>query len=184
MPDQNRRLWLIDAAYMLMSQQTVQPGYQFDYRKLRDKLEMDGKFFQAYYVNSTPNPPSDQQDAFHIWLKIAPPKGPRLQVRLFQLKALHIECPQCGHAYDRRVQKGVDIGIATLALTLADRYETLVLSSGDGDFKDMAEYVRNTLDKRFELAVFKSGVSTDLQSLTDQIYWIDDFLDDVRKDRR
>jgi uncharacterized LabA/DUF88 family protein len=181
MPDQNRRLWLIDAAYMFMSQSTVGEGYQFDYSKLRDKLEQDGKFFQVYYVNSTPNPPTDSQDAFHTWLKSAPPKGPRFQVRLFQLKTLHIECPQCRYAYDRRVQKGVDIGIATLALTLADRYDTLVLSSGDGDFKDMAEYVRNTLDKRFELAVFRNGVSTDLQSLTDQIYWVDDFLEEVRK---
>lgn len=26
MPDRNRRLWLIDAAYMFMSQQAVAPG--------------------------------------------------------------------------------------------------------------------------------------------------------------
>jgi uncharacterized LabA/DUF88 family protein len=166
---------------MFLSQQTVGTGFQFDYKKLRDHLEQDGKFFQAYYVNSTPNPPTDQQDAFHTWLKSAPPRGPRLQVRLFQLKGLHIECPQCHYVYERRVQKGVDIGIATLALTLADRYDTLCLSSGDGDFRDMAEHVRNTLNKRLELAVFKAGVSTDLQSLSDHIYWIDDFLQDVRK---
>ena len=77
MPEQNRRLWLIDAAYMFLGQQTVGTGFQFDYKKLRDHLERDGKFFQAYYVNSTPNPPTDQQDAFHTWLKSAPPRGPR-----------------------------------------------------------------------------------------------------------
>lgn len=182
MARQNRRLWLIDAAYMLYSQQSIDQGYQFDYAKLRRKLELDGPFFQVYYVNSTPNPPTDEQDSFHTWLKCAPPRGPRFQVRLFKLKTLQCECPECGHAYDRQVQKGVDIGICTLALTLADRYETLVLSSGDGDFKDMAEHVRNTLDKRFELAVFRSGVSTDLQSISDHIYWIDDFVNEVRKD--
>jgi uncharacterized LabA/DUF88 family protein len=181
MPNQNRRLWLIDAAYMFMSQQTIESGYVFDYKKLREKLEENGRFFQVYYVNSTPNPPTDQLDAFHMWLKSAPPRGPRFQVKLFPLKNLHVECPYCRLAYERRVQKGVDIAIATLALTLADRYDTLCLSSGDGDFRDMAEYVRNTLNKRFELVVFRSGVSTDLQSLTDEIYWLEDLKDEVRK---
>jgi len=85
MPEQNRRL-LIDAAYMFMSPQTIGSGFQFDYKKLRDRLEQDGKFFQVYYVNSTPNPPTDQQDAFHMWLKSAPPKGPRFQVRLLSAR--------------------------------------------------------------------------------------------------
>ena len=175
---------MIDAAYMFASQETIGQGYQFDYGKLRKKLEHDGGFFQVYYVNSTPNPPTDQQDAFHTWLKSAQPRGPKIQVKLFKLKSLEIKCPHCRKVYEREVQKGVDIGISTLALTLADRYETLVLSSGDGDFRDMAEYVRNTLDKRFELAVFRKSVSTDLQSLSDHIYWIDDFANEVRKDNQ
>lgn len=182
MPESNRRLWLIDAAYMFMSQSTVAPQWRFDYKKLRDKLEtVGGPFFQVYYVNSTPNPPTDMQDAFHTWLKSAPPKGPRFQVRLHRLKDLHMQCPTCNNAFDRKMQKGVDIGIATLALTLVERYDTLVLSSGDGDFKDALEHIRNTLNKRFELAVFKNGVSTDLQSLSDEVYWIDEFSVEVAK---
>jgi hypothetical protein len=125
MPDQNRRLWLIDGAYMYMAQQSLGQGYQFDYRKLREKIEQDGKLFQGYYVNSTPDPPTDAQDAFHTWLKSAPPRGPKLQVRLYKLKELYVECPHCMHAFARRVQKGVDIGIATLALTMVDRYQSL-----------------------------------------------------------
>lgn len=123
----------------------------------------------------------DAQDAFHTWLKSASPCGPKLQVRLHKLKELLVECPHCGQAFEKRVQKGVDVGIATLALTLVDRYDTLILSSGDGDFKDAIEYIRNTLDKRFELVVFNIGVSTDLQSLSDRIYWIDDFKNDVAR---
>lgn len=181
MLDRNRRLWLIDGAYMFMSQPTLEPGYEFDYRRLRDKLEQYGRLSQVYYVNSTPNPPSDAQDAFHSWLKSAPPRGPKFQVRLHSLKERTTQCPKCYMSFEKRVQKGVDIGIATLALTMVDRYDTLVLSSGDGDFKDAMEYIRNTLNKRLELLVFKSGVSTDLQSLSDQVYWIDDFKDEVLK---
>jgi hypothetical protein len=51
MPEQNRRLWLIDAAYMFMSQQTAGPGFQFDHKKLRDRLEQDGKFLQVYAIS-------------------------------------------------------------------------------------------------------------------------------------
>jgi NYN domain len=181
MSDGNRRVWLIDGAYMFMAQDSLGPGFKFGYKKLRDRIERDGRLVQGYYVNSTPSPPTDAQDAFHTWLKSGPPRGPKLQVRLYKLKELHLECPKCSTQFDRRVQKGVDIGIATLALTLVDRYDTLILSSGDGDFKDALEHIRNTLDKRLELVVFKAGVSTDLQSLSDHIYWIDDFKDVVAK---
>jgi len=177
--EDNRRLWLIDGAYMWYAQNSLVPAYQLDYRKLRDKLEEDGKVFQAYYFNATQNPPSDAQDSFHTWLKCARPSGPNLQVRLYKLKELHLKCPACSHEFDRQVQKGVDVGIATMALRLVDRYETLMLSSGDGDYMDSMEYVRNTLDKRLELVVFRYGVATDLQSLSDKIYWIDDFKQDV-----
>lgn len=181
MATENRRLWLIDGAYMYYAQQSMGLGYAFDYKKLRDKLEQDGRIFQGYYINSTPNPPTDAQDSFHTWLKSAPPRGPKLQVRLNKLKELHLECPACHSAFDRRVQKGVDIGVATLALTLADRYDSLILSSGDGDFKDAMEYIRNTLNKTLELVVFRTGVSTDLQSLSDRVYWIDDFKEEIAK---
>lgn len=181
---ENRRLWLIDGAYMFYAQQSMGSGYTFDYKLLRDKLEQDGRIFQGYYVNSTPNPPTDAQDAFHTWLKSAPPRGPRLQVRLYRLKELHLECPACHNAFDRRVQKGVDIGVATLALTLADRHDTLILSSGDGDFKDAMEHVRNALDKTLELVVFKSGVSADLQSLSDKVYWMDESKAEIAKGAR
>jgi uncharacterized LabA/DUF88 family protein len=57
-----------------------------------------------------------------------------------------------------------------------------VLSSGDADFKDPIDYIVNHLDKRFELAVFRSGVSTQLQSLSDRIYVIEDVLEEIVRD--
>ena len=77
-------------------------------------------------------------------------------------------------------QKGVDVGIATLALTLMNEYDTLLLSSGDGDLLDAVEYISQN-GKQIELVVFKAGVSTDLQARADRLYWIDDFRNDVRR---
>lgn len=56
MPD--RRLWLIDGSYIYMSQSSIGAGFKLDYKKLKNKIEVDGSIFQAYYVNSTPDPPT------------------------------------------------------------------------------------------------------------------------------
>jgi uncharacterized LabA/DUF88 family protein len=80
-------------------------------------------------------------------------------------------------------QKGVDVGMATLALIHRDRYETLLLSSGDGDLLDAVEFLSEQ-GKRIELAVFSEGVSTDLQARANQIFWINDFADEIRRDQK
>ncbi len=192
------RLWLIDAGYLLKAQSKVRLGYQFSYVKLRQRLEQDGPLWRAYYLNSTPNPPSDQQDGFHIWLRSAPPRGPKIVTKLYKLRQIRADAPYCetcqakvtvacpggvGHRLHKQQQKGVDVGIATLALVHSDKYETLVLSSGDGDLLDAVEYLSEK-GKRIELLVFRYGVSTDLQSRADRIYWIDDFADAVVQDKK
>jgi YgiT-type zinc finger domain-containing protein len=89
------RLWLIDAGYLLKCQRTVQQGYQFSYLKLRERLEQDGPLWRAYYLNSTPNPPSDQQDSFHTWLRAAPPRGPKIITKLYKLRNVKADRPYC-----------------------------------------------------------------------------------------
>jgi uncharacterized LabA/DUF88 family protein len=190
------RLWLIDAGYLFNAQRTVAPAFQFDYLKLRRKLEESGPMWRAYYLNSTPHPPTDAQDGFHSWLRSGTPRGPQLITKLYELKHLRADrayCEQCqtkvnlscpngaAHKIGNQQQKGVDVGLATLALTHRDRYETLLLSSGDGDLMDAVEFLSEQ-GKRIELAVFGDGVSTDLQARADRIYWINDFADDVCRD--
>ena len=69
------RLWLIDAGYLFNAQRSGGQGYQFDYLKLRHNLEESGPIWRAYYLNSTPHPPIDAQDAFHTWLRSGPVPG-------------------------------------------------------------------------------------------------------------
>ena len=190
------RLWLIDAGYLFNAQRSVGGGFQFDYLKLRRKLEESGPIWRAYYLNSTPHPPTDAQDAFHSWLRSAPPRGPQLITKLYQLKQVRADrayCEQCQtmvdltcphgaeHHIGNQQQKGVDVGIATLALIHRVRYETLMLSSGDGDLLDAVEFLSEQ-GKRIELAVFSEGVSTDLQARASDVLWINDFAEDVRRE--
>lgn len=175
-----KAIWVIDAAYLMKSA----PG-RFDYLPLKRYLEqVNGQpFFEGYYLNSTPNPPTDQQDSFHTWLKCAPPRGPKLRVQLYKLKDFHCECPQCRAKFDRPVQKGVDVGIATLLIKLASQglYDRLFLSAGDGDFEDAVSYVKSELHKETVLAGFMGSVSADLQIYCDEVVWLDDVWDQFKK---
>ena len=196
MPDDRKRLWLIDAGYFFNAQRTVGEDHHFDYLKLRTKLDETKSIWRAYYLNSTPNPPLDGQNQFHSWLRSGPPRGPNIITLLHGLKRVradHAYCEQCGekvklrcpngngHRIMNQQQKGVDVGIATLALVHREKYDTLLLSSGDGDLLDAIEFL-SELGKRIELLVFKYGVSTDLQSRAEDILWIDDFAEEVRRD--
>ncbi len=178
-----KTIWLIDAAYLFNAQRSVNPAYNFDYLKLRNKLETYGQIDRAYYLNSTPNPPSDAQNGFHQWLKTARPDGPQFIVRLYKLKDEEYECPFCNKKFIEKVQKGVDVGVSTLIVKLAyqNNYENLIVSSGDGDLEDSIVHVKEHLNKRVELCVFRNGVSPDLQSYADRIYWINDFSAEVAK---
>lgn len=195
----NKRLWLIDAGYLFNARHSVRSGYEFSYLKLRSRLEQSGPIWRAYYLNSTPHPPADAQDNFHNWLRTAPPAGPKIITKLYPLKTQRADkayCEQCGrkvslscphqsgeerHFLLNEIQKGVDVGIASLALIHRENYDTLLLSSGDSDLLDMVEHISER-GKRIELAVFRDGVSTELQSRADAIHWINDFSREVEKD--
>ena len=200
--DGGKRLWLIDGAYLFSTQSSVGQGYNFDYLLLKTRLEqIVGPFWRAYYLNAL-QPDSDRNDGmqrFHSWLQSAPPSGPKIITKLYNLRdsdASHAYCRECGttvqlecpaadytsdaHPLTRRSQKGVDVGIASLALTHLDSYDTLTLSSGDGDLLDAVRFVSDS-GKEIELAVFRSGVATELQSWADRIYWIDDFAHEVAR---
>jgi hypothetical protein len=175
-----KTVWIVDRAYLLKAA----PG-RFDYVRLKSELEKaNGEpFFEAYYLNSTPNPPTDAQDSFHTWIKMSPPRGPRMRVQLYKLKDLHCECPVCRHDFDRQAQKGVDVGIATLLIKLAvqEKYERVILSAGDGDFEDSIQYVKDEFKKEIWIAGFDGSVSADLQSYADRTIWIGDVWASVLK---
>lgn len=198
MSDHPKRLWLIDAGYLFNAQRTIAQGYHFDYLKLRDKIEETKPIWRAYYLNSTPNPPQDAQDQFHSWLRCGPPRGPKIITQLHELKRIRADyayCEDCGkkvklhcpeeggHHITNQQQKGVDVGIATLALIHREKYDALLLSSGDGDLLNAVEFL-SEFGKRIELLVFRNGVSTDLQSRADEIVWIDEFAEDIRRDEK
>lgn len=193
---EKRKLWLIDAGYLFNARHSVRSGYEFSYLRLRQYLEQSGPIWRAYYLNSTPSPPSDAQDNFHRWLRSGPPFGPKIITKFYGLKQQRADkayCEECGqkvqlrcqhqsgdftHRVFNEIQKGVDVAIATLSLIHQRNYDTLFLSSGDSDLLDAVEHLSEQ-GKTIELVVFRDGVSSELQCRADYIHWINDFAAEV-----
>ena len=179
-----KTIWIVDGSYLLKSAHKFTPE-RFDYIKLKNELQAlnGGPFFESYYLDSTFDPPTDAQNAFHTFLKYAPPHGPKMRVQLYKLKTMDVECPQDGHRFTRTIQKGVDVGIATLIIKLAVQglYDRLVLSAGDGDFEDAIDYVKSELHKEVVICGFKDTVSADLQSYANEVVWLDDLWQQIKK---
>lgn len=175
-----KTIWIVDGAYLMRSAPSG-----FDYLKLKNTLQqvIHTEFTESYYLSSASAPPTDQQNAFHTWLKTAAPRGPRMRVKLYKLKPIHNKCPECNHEFDREVQRGVDVGIATLMIKLASQglYDRLILSTGDGDFEDAIAYVKEELHKEIWVAGFDGTVSADLQSYASNVIWLDDHWDAIRR---
>jgi uncharacterized LabA/DUF88 family protein len=178
-----KTVWIVDGAYIFSYGKTRPNGV--DYLKLKNEIEKmnGGPIYEAYYLNSLQDPVTDAQNAFHTWIKSAPPKGPKMRVQLYKLKDNHIRCPACNHQFDRQVQKGVDVGIATLIIKLATKnvYDRLILSAGDGDFEDAISYIKSDLHKEFWVTGGQDSLSTDLQSYADRVLWLDEMVPAIDK---
>lgn len=178
-----RTIWVIDGAYLMKAA----PGH-FDYLKLKAALEkrLGSALTESYYLNSGSKTVNGGQDSFHNWLKMAPPHGPRFHVELYGLKEQTIECPDCRKGFERTVQKGVDVGIATLIIKLAvkNRYDRLLLAAGDGDLLDAVAFIRDDLNKDVLVCGFESTVSPDLQPYASSVIWLDSFWREIARPER
>lgn len=70
-----KTVWIVDGACLFNFGKSRPAG--IDYLKLKNELTKIGgnSIYEAYYLNSTPDPATDAQNAFHTWIKSAPPKG-------------------------------------------------------------------------------------------------------------
>ena len=176
-----RTVWLIDGAYLFNYGKT----HPFDYLKLKNEIvkQNGGPIYESYFLNASADPSGDAQNGFHTWLKSAVPKGPTFRVQLYRLKDTRHSCPNCGQQFDRQVQKGVDVAIATLIVKLAAQnvYDRLILSAGDGDFEDAVVYVKSELHKQIWINGSQANLSADLQSYADSVLWLENMSPAIDK---
>ena len=167
--------WIIDAGYAHSLQRSA--GRDFDYVKFKKKLcDLAGETIrETYYLTTVPDVPDPDLDAFHNWLQQAEPHGPKMRVQIYRLKNMNCKCPHCGQEFRRLVQRGVDVGIATMIFKLAAHYDRIILLAGDGDFADAIEFIKDQR-KEFWLIGQHGTVAAELQSYADHMLWLDDAL--------
>lgn len=68
-----------------------------------------------------------------------------------------------------------DLGIAMDAIRLGHKVDSVILLSGDGDFKPVVNYLQQALGCLVEVAAFKKTANKDLISIADDFINIEDY---------
>lgn len=143
---------------------------RLDFSSLINRLVGTRRLIRAYYYNASLNPSEGaekarKQQSFFNFLR---------QLPYFELRLGRLEPRGSTH-----VEKGVDVKLAVdmLRFAVANTYDTAILISGDADFGDAVQAVKD-LGKHVELAFCTHGRSRRLQQLCDRFILIDrDFLE-------
>ncbi len=175
-----RGVWLVDNNYVMSS-----VDFRIDLKKLKDflQVETESRITCGYLVDSTKDNQADF-DRFLNWVRCAEPYGPGLRLKVFPSGEMPCTCPECGHQFSRRVQKRVDVAIATLIVKLAaeDRYDALILSSGDGDFEEAIKYAVEEKGKELYLVGAPGTISPLLQCYSQKVIWLPEYKKVLEKD--
>jgi len=142
MPAEERVAVFVDGSNLYHCLRDEFGSFRIGYSLLAERLVGDRRLVRVYYYNAVVHPSQGQeqrlkQQSFFDALR----NLPYFEVRLGRLE------PR-GDVY---VEKGVDVKLATDLLRLAAIYDTAILVSGDADFGDAVQAVKN-LGKHVELS--------------------------------
>lgn len=174
-----RALLILDAGYVMKC--CEKQRRTIDFVKLVNVLEIELKctFYEKWYLSSVPHHAAEET-SFHRMLKSPPPHGPQFRVQLFGLKEK--TCPNCKSK--SKVQKGVDVAIATLLLkhSFQNLADTIVLFTGDGDFFEAFRIAREELRKTLILVGANDrSVNVDITQLCSKVLWLDSLWQKIEK---
>ncbi len=176
-----KTVWIVDGAYV----NYFKGGkVKVDYLKLKAVLEAKNNrpIDKSYYFIAVPNLQYDGSNEFYRFLERSTSNGGlNMEVKIYQFKNTNNTCPSCKHKFSRPVQKGVDVGIATLIIKLASEgcYDRLILTAGDGDFYDAILYVKSSLQKDFWVNGYEGSLSDGLSRLATEKILLDDLTPQI-----
>jgi uncharacterized LabA/DUF88 family protein len=151
-------------------------GWRIDAKKLIQEMEKNGKIWQTHFFAAVTDPPRFSQTEFYKMLK----EQLRWETHLFPLGTKSLYCKECNKTRKTFTEKGVDVAIATkmLAHAMNKAYETAILVSGDKDYLETVQIIKN-LGLRVEVVSFRHSLSKDLANESSAPVL---FLDDVKKE--
>jgi uncharacterized LabA/DUF88 family protein len=168
---------LIDGSNILhasrkFAEKNAIPNYKIDYKKLEEAVLGERPCIRTYFFCSRKVPPDPVEQGFQEALQ-------SLGFTVIS-RPLHERHRQGKRTY---VEKGVDVALVTEMLCLAynDAYDTVVVVSGDGDYKMAIERVKQ-LGKRVEVASFRDSISRDLRLTADKFIELDSLAGRMKKE--
>jgi uncharacterized LabA/DUF88 family protein len=151
-------------------------GWRIDAEKLQAYLSREGEIWQTFFFAAATDPPRYAQTNFYQFLK----NKLRYEVMIYELARRTAQCKKCGNSWPTRVEKGVDVGLATKMLTLANAraFDSAILVAADKDYLETVKAIKN-IGLRVEIVAWKGSISSEMQSESSRpvIYF-----DDIRKD--
>ena len=139
-------------------------GVEIDYAKLLNFLRGNSDLLRAFFYTGV-DERAERQQGFLLWMRR---NGYRVVEKELKTYA------------DGTKKANLDVEIAVDMLSLADKYDTAVLVSGDEDFS----YAINAVaykGVRVELAGFRSNTSPRLIDVADQFIELDAHVDEITK---
>eukprot|EP00026_Physarum_polycephalum_P007770 Phypoly_transcript_07836.p1 GENE.Phypoly_transcript_07836~~Phypoly_transcript_07836.p1 ORF type:complete len:496 (+),score=82.82 Phypoly_transcript_07836:37-1488(+) len=176
-----RTLLVVDGSYLMISARKM--GLNIDFIKLVRELErlVGCEFYEKWFLNGGEG--NALNSPLNNMLRAAPPSGPQFRVKILPMKMHTSFCKTCKQNVDSRVQKGVDVSIATLILkhSFQNLCDQVVLIAGDGDFYEALSTAKDELRKDIVLVGFQDfTLSLDLQQLANKVIWMNGIIDLIR----
>jgi hypothetical protein len=159
--------WFIDGAYLFR-----EAPFDFDLARLRERVELrlGGAFHDCYYFQATREPHLDIRNHFYESLQTARPDG--AQIRVWLERAVQVTDDTDPSAAAALVTQLMLAGFEL-------RYEQIVISAGHARYADALSYLRDKLELSIVLAVFEDSVEPRLQSVVDEVLWLNELWDDL-----
>ena len=165
----------IDNSSVFHGQREV--GWRIDARKLVAYMQRDGEIWQTFFFASVSDPPSYKQTNFYKFVK----NDMRFETEIFKLGQKTYRCNQCGREWRARVEKGVDVALATKLLTLANAraFDTAILIGADRDFLGTIHAVK-AQGMRVEIYAWRGTISEEMEAESSaRVVYLDDIKNDV-----
>jgi uncharacterized LabA/DUF88 family protein len=170
-----KTICFIDNSNILKGQ--IASGWKIDWQKFQKRLEAEGDIWQIYFFASESDSSSNAQ--LELYKKIK--EELHWEVVTYSLGKRTIKCINCNQQDTVPTEKGVDVGLATRMLMLAfnKAYETALLASGDRDYLETVQFIKN-MGLRVEIIGWRDSVSKELatESSKDVLY-LDELKDEI-----
>jgi uncharacterized LabA/DUF88 family protein len=154
-----RTIVFIDNSNVFLGSRTA--GWRIDAKKLHQFISKDGEVWQTFFFASVTDPPRYKQTNFYRFIKTEM----RFETFIYELGYRTVSCRSCNSSHRVPVEKGVDVGLATKLLVLANSraFDTAILVAADKDFLETVKAVK-TNGLRVEILAWRGTISPEMET--------------------